>query len=38
MTDANPDAHRNSVARIFPRLGETDSAQTIIDMLERNRR
>ena len=38
MTDANPDAHYNSVARIFPRLGETGSAQTIIEMLERDRR
>ena len=35
MTDANPDAHTNSVTRIFPRLGETGTAQEIIDLLDR---
>ncbi len=35
MTDLNADAHMNSVTRIFPRLGETDTAQNIIDLLDR---
>jgi nicotinamidase-related amidase len=34
MTDTNPDAHVNSVTRIFPRLGETGTAQEIIDLLD----
>lgn len=33
MTDLNPDAHSNSITRIFPRLGETGSTQQIIDLL-----
>ena len=33
MTDLNADAHTNSVTRIFPRLGETGTAQEIIDLL-----
>lgn len=33
MTDMDAEAHANSVARIFPRLGETGSAQDIIDLL-----
>jgi nicotinamidase-related amidase len=35
MTDLNADAHTNSVARIFPRLGETDATQNIVDLLDR---
>jgi nicotinamidase-related amidase len=35
MTDTNPDAHTNSVTRIFPRLGETGTAQESIDLLDR---
>jgi nicotinamidase-related amidase len=35
MTDLNADAHTNSVTRIFPRLGETDATQNIIDLLDR---
>jgi nicotinamidase-related amidase len=35
MTDMNPDAHQNSVTRIFPRLGETGTTQEIIDLLDR---
>ena len=35
MTDMNPDAHHNSVTRIFPRLGETGTTQQIIDLLDR---
>ena len=33
MTDMNPDAHTNSITRIFPRLGETGTTQEIIDRL-----
>ena len=33
MTDLNPDAHTNSITRIFPRLGETGTTQEIIDLL-----
>jgi nicotinamidase-related amidase len=33
MTDTNPDAHDNSIARIFPRLGETGTTAEIIDLL-----
>ena len=35
MTDFSPEAHDNSVARIFPRLGETGSAREIVDLLAR---
>ena len=34
MTDINADAHTNSITRIFPRLGETGTAQQIIDLLD----
>ena len=34
MTDTSADAHANSVARIFPRLGETGSSAQIIALLE----
>lgn len=33
MTDMSLEAHDNSIARIFPRLGETASTQVIIDLL-----
>ena len=33
MTDLNPEAHRNSIERIFPRLGETGTTQKIIALL-----
>ncbi|MFI5084769.1 MAG: isochorismatase family protein [Actinomycetales bacterium] len=33
MTDTDPDAHTNSVSRIFPRLGETGSTQEILSLL-----
>jgi nicotinamidase-related amidase len=35
VTDMNPDAHANSIARIFPRLGETGTTREIIDLLQR---
>ena len=34
MTDRDPDAHFNSVTRIFPRLGETGATQEIMDILD----
>jgi nicotinamidase-related amidase len=34
MTDTNLDAHTNSIARIFPKLGETATSQEIIDLLK----
>ena len=34
MTDMNPDAHANSLKRIFPRLGETCATADIIARLE----
>ena len=33
MTDVNADAHANSIARIFPRLGETGTTREIIALL-----
>ena len=33
MTDMNPEAHLNSITRIFPRLGETGTVREIIDRL-----
>lgn len=33
MTDMSPEAHLNSVTRIFPRLGETGTTREIIDLL-----
>ena len=37
MTDMNPAAHANSLAAIFPRLGETGTTQEIIDLLDATR-
>ncbi|NIY69104.1 isochorismatase family protein [Streptomyces malaysiensis] len=34
MTDMDAEAHRNSVEKIFPRLGETDSTDAIIGLLD----
>jgi nicotinamidase-related amidase len=34
MTDRDPDAHLNSVTRIFPKLGETGTTKEIIDLLQ----
>ena len=33
MTDARPEAHEYSLASVFPRLGETGSAQDILNLL-----
>lgn len=35
MADLNIDAHTNSVTRIFPRLGETGTAESVIDLLNK---
>jgi nicotinamidase-related amidase len=35
MTDMNPDAHVNSITRIFPKLGETGTTEEIIDLLKK---
>ena len=37
MTDLNAEAHANSLARIFPRLGECGSTAEIIELLARTR-
>jgi nicotinamidase-related amidase len=37
MTDMNPDAHTNSVTRVFPRIGETGTTPEIIELLESSR-
>jgi nicotinamidase-related amidase len=37
MTDRDPDVHRHSVERIFPRIGETATTAEILDMLEQTR-
>jgi len=37
MTDMNPDAHTNSIMRIFPRLGEIGVTKEILDRLDNNR-
>jgi nicotinamidase-related amidase len=35
MTDTRPEAHDYSIAKIFPRLGETGTTQEIIDLLDK---
>ena len=35
MTDTDPDAHANSIERIFPKLGETATTAEILDMVAR---
>lgn len=37
MTDRDLDAHANSIARIFPRLGETGTTQEILERLDEAR-
>jgi nicotinamidase-related amidase len=37
MTDMNPDAHNNSITRIFPRLGETGTTWEIVALLDSTR-
>jgi hypothetical protein len=33
MTDMSPEAHENSIKRIFPRLGETGTTAEIVALL-----
>ena len=37
MTDRDADAHRNSIEKIFPRLGESDATADIVDLLNISR-
>jgi nicotinamidase-related amidase len=37
MTDLNPDAHTNSITRIFPRMGETGTTEAILSLLAASR-
>jgi len=34
MTDRDADAHRHSVEKIFPRLGETDPTDNLLKLLK----
>jgi isochorismate hydrolase len=33
MTDRDPDVHRYSVEKMFPRLGETETTDNVLKML-----
>ncbi|HVC17402.1 MAG TPA: cysteine hydrolase [Rhodanobacter sp.] len=35
MADRSDESHQHSIAKVFPRLGETGSTQDIIDLLDR---
>ncbi|WP_329461623.1 hydrolase [Streptomyces sp. NBC_01431] len=37
MTDVDPEAHRNSIDRIFPRLGESGTTSEIAELLAKTR-
>ncbi|MFI1096089.1 isochorismatase family protein [Streptomyces sp. NPDC020917] len=37
MTDPDADAHRHSVERVFPKLGETATTAEVLDMMEATR-
>jgi hypothetical protein len=37
MSDRNADAHRNSIERVFPRLGETGTTAEILELLAKTR-
>jgi nicotinamidase-related amidase len=34
MTDLNADTHRHSVGKVFPRIGETDITERVLDLLK----
>jgi nicotinamidase-related amidase len=34
MTDRDADAHRHSVEKIFPRLGETDTTNNVLKLVK----
>jgi nicotinamidase-related amidase len=33
MTDRDADAHRHSVEKVFPRIGETDTSENVLKRL-----
>jgi nicotinamidase-related amidase len=37
LSDLNAEAHRNSVERIFPRLGESGTTDEILELFEKTR-
>jgi nicotinamidase-related amidase len=37
MTDRDADAHRHSIEKIFPRLGEADTTGSVLKLLEERR-
>jgi len=37
MTDLDPEAHRSSIERIFPRLGESGTTDEVLELLARTR-
>jgi nicotinamidase-related amidase len=38
MADHDPDSHRHSIERVFPKLGETATSAEIIEFLDRRTR
>ncbi len=34
MTDPNPDAHRHSIEKVFPKIGETATTDAVLKRLE----
>jgi len=34
MTDLSEDMHRNSVEKAFPKLGETDTTESVLKLLK----
>lgn len=38
MTDRDADAHRHSAEKIFPRLGETDTTDNVLKLLQKGKR
>jgi nicotinamidase-related amidase len=37
MTDLNAEAHRHTVERIFPRIGETETTERVLEVLRERR-
>jgi len=38
MTDRDPDAHRHSIEKIFPRIGETTTTDAVLSQLQEQAR
>jgi nicotinamidase-related amidase len=38
MTDRDPDAHNHSLGKIFPRIGESDSTENVLKMMNKPQR